>query len=102
MTKAEQRLHDMADRDLLIQTATNTENLCNLFTEFKKNNTGEHRIIFRLFEKRVPYWVFFPVIILIVGVIVSLSGFTVSLQSGVIKNTLSVEKIEKRMDKSPW
>lgn len=98
----EQQLKKMPDRDLLVKTATNTENLCKLFAEFKEENATEHGKIFDLLEKRVPYWVFFPVIIILIGVVMSLSGFTVTMKSDVVKNTICVEKIEKRLDISPW
>ena len=96
---------NQSDRDLLIQTATNTENLCTQFKNLKEENKKDHEAIrednketfatiFSLFEKRVPNWVFFPIIIIIVGGLISLAAYTSKIKNDVAKNTVCIEKLE--------
>jgi hypothetical protein len=93
------KLDNLSDRDLLIQNATNVENLCSQFEELKKDNKTEHETLFKLLDgqanSKVSNKLFFFIIGFIILSIVTLTGYVGSLSNDVTKNSTCIERIER-------
>jgi len=92
------KLENLTERELLIETITNVENLCKKFESFKEDNKGEHATLFTLLgdqaTNKVSNRLFFFSIALIITALLSLTAYTGIIKNDVVKNTVCIEKLE--------